>query len=185
MINQTEIKISQIAETQPLAKQSVNVKMSNNNSVYINDFSDKTLVFSLDSKKLEDCLILKDFKENCLDNLIKSNCLDEFIEKFYTLFDPFGMEYQFFSRGGPMLAKLVKDTPEEGLNVFPNPIINNNLYLQKPGEKIGPVKVYDIRSGQEVFSTNVDDSQVSLDLSNLKKGHYILVCREDRIKLVK
>lgn len=186
IVNQTEIKIRQVEiQIQPLSKQSVNISLSNNNSVYVSDYSDKALVFSVDYSKSENCLVLKDFKEKCLDNLIKSSCLDEFIEKFYTLFDPFGMEYQFNSRNGPMLAKLVKDVPEEGLNVFPNPVVNNNLYLQKPGEKIGPVKVYDIRSGQEVFSTNVDDSQISLDLANLKRGNYILVCGEDKIRFIK
>ncbi len=126
--------------------------------------------------------VLKTFKEKCLDDLANANCLDEFIERFYTLFDPFGLEYQYLSKDGLILAKLVKDEPEKDIKVAY--LTGNHLYLRSPDKITGPVKIYDIASGREVFSTNIKTNENSLDLSSLKRGSYVLVCKENRVKFI-
>lgn len=174
--NQTEIKISQ-AEYQPMTA-NVGIEVINN-TIIIRDTANKALVFSLESNN--DYQVLELFKKSCLDNLANANCLDEFIEKFYTLFDPFRLEYQFYSGDNLILAKLVKEDSSD----LKSYIRTNVLYLQSSERLIGPVMVYDISSGKKVFSANIRSNENSLDLINLKRGSYLLVCRNKRIKFVK
>lgn len=173
IINQTEIKISQV-ESQPLTANTVEIEVSNN-EITIRDTANRALLFSAES---DDYQILELFKKSCLDNLANANCLDEFIEKFYTLFDPFGFEYQFYSGDNLILARLVKENSSDLKSYFQTGI----LYLQSTEKLIGPVMVYDISSGQKVFSANIKNNESSLDLSCLKRGNYVLVCREKKIK---
>lgn len=177
----TEVRIRQ-AESQPIPGNKVSISISDN-MIIIKDTANKALVFSVVSR--DNIQVLEQLKKSCLDNLADANCLGEFIEKFYTLFDPFGLEYQYFSDNGPMLAKLVKDEViDEKFAVYPNPVVDY-LYLQSSDDKIGPVKVYDISSGQNVLSANLEFGQNSLDLTRLRKGNYLLVCGERRFKIVK
>lgn len=179
-VNKTEIKISQVENSQPLAVEKVSIELKNN-CVVIQDTTNKALVLSL--KSTDDYEILKVFKEKCLDNLSNSSCLTEFIEKFYTLFDPFGLEYQFFVGNKQILAKLVKDNPSNELKIATQ--VADVLYLQSPDILNGSVKIYDISSGREVLSEKLDYGQNSLDLSNLRNGAYILVCNKKSLKFVK
>lgn len=181
VINQTEIKISQ-AESQPLTEteNTVGIEIEiSDNVITIRDTANKALLFSIESNT--DYQILKLFKKNCLDNLVKSNCLDEFIEKFYTLFDPFRLEYQFYSGNNLILAKLVKES-SSGLKSYD--VQTGILYLQSSENLTGPAMVYEISSGRKVFSTNIRSNENSLDLSGLRSGNYILVCRNKRFKFV-
>lgn len=179
--NQTEIKISQVESSQPLAENNVSIILSNN-MIIIKDTADKALLFSVQSQN--DYQVLKLFKENCLDQLANVDCLDEFVEKFYTLFDPFGLEYQFYYGTYPMLAKLVKDDQKNELKIS-NQLTTGILHLRSPDKLIGPIRIYEISSGREVFSKELNNDESYLDLSNLNRGSYILVNRENRVKFVK
>lgn len=181
LINQTEIRIGQVENSQPLVENKVSIILSNNNTIIIKDTADKALLFSVQSQN--DYQVLKLFKENCLDQLANVDCLDEFTEKFYTLFDPFGLEYQFFVDGKQILARLVKDTASNELKSTTQ--VEDILYLHSPEKWNGPVKVYEISSGREVLSEKLDYGQNYLDLSSLRSGTYILVCNKKSLKFIK
>lgn len=180
-VNKTEIKISQVENSQPLTiPEKVSIELKSN-YVIIQDTTNKALLLSV--KSGDDYEILKLFKEKCLDNLNNSSCLDEFVEKFYTLFDPFGLEYQFFVGNKQILAKLVKDISSNELKIATQ--VTNVLYLQSPDVLSGSVKIYDISSGREVLNEKLDYGQNSLDLSRLRNGAYVLVYNKKSLKFVK
>jgi hypothetical protein len=57
-----------------------------------------------------------------------------------------------------------------GLNVFPNPVTNGNLYITSESNDVHSVLIYDLL-GKPVMKANVKNR---LDVSNLKAGLYIV-----------
>ncbi|MCL2413448.1 MAG: T9SS type A sorting domain-containing protein, partial [Bacteroidales bacterium] len=58
------------------------------------------------------------------------------------------------------------------VDVFPNPV-TDRLYIQSPDMPIDRVEVYDLR-GRRVMEQRFDSNNISLDMSNLNEGIFIL-----------
>ena len=183
-----EVKIHQLDVPSVVGADNLRIEISKDNELIVRDNTDKALAFSVKSKN--DLRVLENLKRNCLDKLSNSTCLIQFVEKFYTLFDPFGLEYEILSDDDlPVMAKLVKmedtETSEStAMSGYPNPV-RDILFLKSTNEIIGPVKVYDIRSGQNVITQSLGYGQNSLDLSGLKKGTYLLIAGSNVLKIFK
>jgi hypothetical protein len=63
-----------------------------------------------------------------------------------------------------------------GLNMYPNPVSNGNLYISTDNNSAKSVEIYDIL-GKQVLNAKVSNSTVNV--SNLKGGAYIVKIDED------
>jgi hypothetical protein len=63
-----------------------------------------------------------------------------------------------------------------GLNMYPNPVSNGNLYISTDNNSAKSVEIYDIL-GKQVLNTKVSNNTVNV--SNLKGGAYIVKINED------
>jgi len=79
-----------------------------------------------------------------------------------------------FSGSTPVLK--VKQNSIAGLNMYPNPVTNGNLYITSNSNQAKSVAVYDIL-GKQVVKTNTINNTVNV--SNLKGGLYIVRITED------
>jgi len=70
----------------------------------------------------------------------------------------------------------VKQNTIAGLNVYPNPVTNGNLYITSNSSNAKTVVVYDIL-GKQVLESKSSNNAVNV--SNLKGGAYILKITED------
>ncbi|QBN19576.1 T9SS type A sorting domain-containing protein [Flavobacterium nackdongense] len=69
-----------------------------------------------------------------------------------------------------------KQNTISGLNVYPNPVKDGNLYLTSNSNEVKTVAFYDVL-GKEVLNTKTSNNAVNV--SNLKKGAYILKITEN------
>lgn len=79
----------------------------------------------------------------------------------------------------------VKETGDLQTQVFPNPVRDIlNIIIDKPNPK-GQIQVIDI-TGQNCIGTQFTGKQVSIDVSSLNQGIYILrIVQENRVKVCK
>jgi hypothetical protein len=63
-----------------------------------------------------------------------------------------------------------------GLNMYPNPVTDGNLYITSNSNNAKTVTVYDIL-GKQVLNTKTSNNVVNI--SNLKSGAYIVRITED------
>lgn len=70
----------------------------------------------------------------------------------------------------------VKQNSIAGLNVYPNPVKNGNLYITSNSSNAKTVAVYDIL-GKQVLNSKTSNNAVNV--SNLKSGAYIVKVTED------
>lgn len=70
----------------------------------------------------------------------------------------------------------VKQNSIAGLNMYPNPVKNGNLYITSDSSNAKTVAVYDIL-GKQVINTKTSNNTVNV--SNLKGGAYIVRITED------
>jgi hypothetical protein len=73
-------------------------------------------------------------------------------------------------------ALSVQQNTIAGLNVYPNPVKDGNLYITSNSSNTKTVAVYDIL-GKQVL--NATTSNNAVNVSNLKKGAYIVNISED------
>jgi hypothetical protein len=73
-------------------------------------------------------------------------------------------------------ALSVKQNEIAGLNMYPNPVTNGNLYISTDSSSAKSVEIYDIL-GKQVLNTKVSNNTVNV--SNLKGGAYIVKIDED------
>ena len=77
---------------------------------------------------------------------------------------------------GTITTLSVKQDKISGLNVYPNPVKNGNLYITSNSSEAKTVGVYDIL-GKQVL--NAKTSNNAVNVSNLKGGAYIVRITED------
>ena len=65
----------------------------------------------------------------------------------------------------------VKKNAISGLNIYPNPVTNGNLYISSDRNETKAVTIFDVL-GKQVLKANVSNQVVNV--SNLSKGFYIL-----------
>ena len=70
----------------------------------------------------------------------------------------------------------VKQNSIAGLNIYPNPVKNGNLYITSNSSNAKTVAVYDIL-GKQVLNSKTSNNAVSV--ANLKSGAYIVKVTED------
>jgi hypothetical protein len=70
----------------------------------------------------------------------------------------------------------VKQNSIAGLNMYPNPVKNGNLYITSDSSNAKSVAVYDIL-GKQVINTKTSNNAVNV--ANLKNGAYIVKVTED------
>jgi hypothetical protein len=70
----------------------------------------------------------------------------------------------------------VKQNSIAGLNMYPNPVKNGNLYITSDSSNAKSVAVYDIL-GKQVINTKTSNNAVNV--ANLKSGAYIVKVTED------
>ena len=75
---------------------------------------------------------------------------------------------QFFVSQG---ALSLKQNTISGLNIYPNPVTNGNLYISSDSNEIKAVTIFDVL-GKQVLKANVSNQVVNV--SHLSKGVYIL-----------
>jgi hypothetical protein len=75
-----------------------------------------------------------------------------------------------------VLKLSVKQNSISGLNVYPNPVKDGNLYITSDSSNAKTVAVYDIL-GKQVINTKTSNNAVNV--SNLKGGAYIIKITED------
>ncbi len=75
-----------------------------------------------------------------------------------------------------VLSLSVKQNTIAGLNVYPNPVKNGNLYITSNSSNAKTVAVYDIL-GKQVLESKTSNNAVNV--SNLKSGAYIVRITED------
>lgn len=63
-----------------------------------------------------------------------------------------------------------------GLNMYPNPVTNGNLYITSNSSQAKSVAIYDVL-GKQVVNTKTNNNAVSV--ANLKRGVYIVKVTED------
>jgi|GEM_PF-5367486 len=71
----------------------------------------------------------------------------------------------------------VSENEISGLNVYPNPVTNGQLYISSDNGQEKQVKLYDL-SGKMLLSVEVNNNQ-SIQLSNLNAGIYLLEINEN------
>jgi hypothetical protein len=71
----------------------------------------------------------------------------------------------------------VKEDRIAGLNVYPNPVKNGNLYISSYGNDVKTVAIYDIL-GKQVLESKIANNVVNI--TTLKSGAYIVKVTEDR-----
>lgn len=74
------------------------------------------------------------------------------------------------------LALSVKQNSISGLNMYPNPVSNGNLYISSNSNSAKSVEIYDIL-GKQVLNAKVSNN--SVNVSNLKSGAYIVKINEE------
>lgn len=70
----------------------------------------------------------------------------------------------------------VKQNEISGLNMYPNPVTNGNLYISSDSNSAKSVEIYDIL-GKQVLNAKVSNNTVNV--SNLKGGAYIVKITEE------
>ena len=70
----------------------------------------------------------------------------------------------------------VKQNEISGLNMYPNPVSNGNLYISSDSASAKSVEIYDIL-GKQVL--NAKTSNNTVNVSNLKGGAYIVKITEE------
>lgn len=70
----------------------------------------------------------------------------------------------------------VKQNEISGLNMYPNPVKNGNLYITSNSSEAKSVEIYDIL-GKQVLNTKVSNNTVNV--ANLKGGSYIVKINEE------
>jgi hypothetical protein len=80
----------------------------------------------------------------------------------------------FVFKANPVLS--VKQNSIAGLNVYPNPVTDGNLYITSNSSNAKTVAVYDILGKQVLNSKTLNNS---VNVSNLKGGAYIVRITED------
>ena len=70
----------------------------------------------------------------------------------------------------------VKQNEISGLNMYPNPVKNGNLYITSNSSEAKSVEIYDIL-GKQVLNAKVSNNTVNV--SNLKGGAYIVKINEE------
>jgi len=70
----------------------------------------------------------------------------------------------------------VKQNTIAGLNVYPNPVTNGNLYITSNSSNTKTVTVYDLL-GKQVLESKTSNNTVNV--ANLKRGAYIIKITED------
>jgi hypothetical protein len=70
----------------------------------------------------------------------------------------------------------VKQNEISGLNMYPNPVKNGNLYITSNSSEAKSVEIYDIL-GKQVLNAKVSNNTVNV--SNLKGGSYIVKINEE------
>ena len=73
-------------------------------------------------------------------------------------------------------ALSVKQNEISGLNMYPNPVSNGNLYISTDSNSAKSVEIYDIL-GKQVLNAKVSNNTVNV--SNLKGGAYIVKINEE------
>lgn len=80
----------------------------------------------------------------------------------------------FVFKANPVLA--VKQNAIAGLNMYPNPVKNGNLYITSNSSQAKSVAIFDVL-GKQVVNTKTSNNAVNV--ANLKKGVYIVKVTED------
>jgi len=70
---------------------------------------------------------------------------------------------------------------DHSTNIFPNPA-KNNITIENSNFEINTVELYNI-AGQLVKSENVNSMSTNLNLSDLKKGIYILEIQSNKTSI--
>lgn len=73
-------------------------------------------------------------------------------------------------------ALSIKQNEISGLNMYPNPVSNGNLYISSDSNSAKSVEIYDIL-GKQVLNAKVSNNTVNV--SNLKGGAYIVKINEE------
>jgi hypothetical protein len=76
----------------------------------------------------------------------------------------------------PAAALGIKQNEISGLNIYPNPVSNGNLYISTDSNSAKSVEIYDIL-GKQVLNAKVSNNTVNV--SNLKGGAYIVKINEE------
>ncbi len=72
----------------------------------------------------------------------------------------------------------------EGLNIYPNPVQNGNLFISSDNSSDKAVYIYSI-TGKQVFNGEVENGE-SINISNLKSGVYLIkIIENDKIAVQK
>lgn len=80
----------------------------------------------------------------------------------------------FVIKANPILA--VKQNAIAGLNMYPNPVSNGNLYITSNSSQAKSVAIFDVL-GKQVVNTKTSNNAVNV--ANLKRGVYIVKVTED------
>jgi len=79
----------------------------------------------------------------------------------------------------------IKESPDEGLLVYPNPVRQYlNIVIDRAGQISGTVELYSM-DGRKYFDQEVSQSRTVLDISNLPSGLYLLKVKGDQSIVVR
>jgi len=65
----------------------------------------------------------------------------------------------------------------EGLQLYPNPTVNNKVYIVTETSSSKEIEIFDIL-GKKVYTTTVNNTNAELNLNNLKPGVYLVKVKE-------
>jgi hypothetical protein len=87
------------------------------------------------------------------------------------------LDYGFNAQTGSTVRLTVipcdpMDPPKDGVVVFPNP--TDGVFTVKASYKIDALQITDMNGAVQIQKTGINDASITLDISKLKSGYYIL-----------